>query len=45
MTDLQKYRDGLALAMEQRGAWPERSPWLREAVTALPRDAFAPRRL
>ncbi|WP_241681667.1 methyltransferase domain-containing protein [Streptomyces sp. CB01881] len=32
-------------AMAGRGAWPERSPWLREAVAALPRDLFAPDRL
>jgi protein-L-isoaspartate O-methyltransferase len=31
--------------MEQRGAWPADSPWLREAMAALPRDAFAPDRL
>ncbi|MEV0537696.1 methyltransferase domain-containing protein [Kitasatospora sp. NPDC050463] len=45
MTDLPECRDGLARSMEQRGAWPERSPWLRAAVTALPRDLFAPARL
>ncbi|MGV9267622.1 methyltransferase domain-containing protein [Kitasatospora sp. NPDC003701] len=32
-------------AMVARGAWPERSPWLREAVAALPREEFAPDRL
>ncbi|MFC8454096.1 methyltransferase domain-containing protein [Kitasatospora sp. NPDC057223] len=42
MTGLQEWRDGLAEAMDQRGAWPGRSPWLREAVAALPRDLFAP---
>ncbi|MEU6239521.1 hypothetical protein ABZ885_42025, partial [Kitasatospora sp. NPDC047058] len=31
--------------MAARGAWPERSPWLRAAVAALPRDRFAPDRL
>ncbi|MCZ4122725.1 protein-L-isoaspartate O-methyltransferase [Streptomyces sp. H39-S7] len=31
--------------MEQHGQWPERSPWIREAVGALPRDRFAPDRL
>ncbi|MET8625986.1 methyltransferase domain-containing protein [Kitasatospora sp. NPDC004669] len=31
--------------MEQRGAWPVDSPWLRQAMAALPRDAFAPDRL
>ncbi|WP_406210483.1 methyltransferase domain-containing protein [Kitasatospora sp. NBC_01560] len=29
--------------MAARGAWPERSRWLRKAVTELPRDLFAPR--
>jgi hypothetical protein len=32
----------LADAMERRGAWPERSPWIRQAVDALPRHLFAP---
>ncbi|WP_236654788.1 protein-L-isoaspartate O-methyltransferase [Streptacidiphilus anmyonensis] len=32
-------------AMAERGAWPERSAWLREACAALPRDRFAPERL
>ncbi len=31
--------------MEQRGDWPERSPWIRQAVDALPRHMFAPDRL
>jgi protein-L-isoaspartate O-methyltransferase len=31
--------------MERRGLWPERSPWLRAAVDALPREDFAPDRL
>lgn len=31
--------------MERRGAWPQDSPWLREAFAALPRDLFAPDRL
>ncbi|MDJ0346827.1 protein-L-isoaspartate O-methyltransferase [Streptomyces sp. H10-C2] len=35
----------LADDMEQRGQWPERSPWIRLAVGALPRDEFAPDRL
>ncbi|MFE2723949.1 methyltransferase domain-containing protein [Kitasatospora sp. NPDC059327] len=43
--DLVKWRAGLDEAMEARGAWPERAPWLREAVAALPRDRFAPERL
>ncbi|MFB7665999.1 methyltransferase domain-containing protein [Kitasatospora sp. NPDC056138] len=43
--DLAAYRARLAGAMEQRGAWPERSAWIREAVEALPRDLFAPDRL
>ncbi|MFE2726858.1 protein-L-isoaspartate O-methyltransferase [Kitasatospora sp. NPDC059327] len=43
--DLVKWRAVLDEAMEARGAWPERAPWLREAVAALPRDRFAPERL
>ncbi|MFI8251494.1 protein-L-isoaspartate O-methyltransferase [Kitasatospora sp. NPDC085930] len=43
--DLVGWRAGLDEAMEARGAWPERAPWLREAVSALPRDWFAPERL
>jgi protein-L-isoaspartate(D-aspartate) O-methyltransferase len=38
-------RARLAAQMERRGAWPDRSPWIREAVDALPRDEFAPGRL
>ncbi|WP_380282603.1 methyltransferase domain-containing protein [Kitasatospora purpeofusca] len=43
--DLAKRRAVLDEAMDARGDWPERSPWLREAVAALPRDLFAPERL
>lgn len=32
----------LAAAMEERGDWPDRSPWIRHAVENLPRDQFAP---
>jgi protein-L-isoaspartate O-methyltransferase len=42
---LSERRRRLADAMEQRGDWPSRSPWIREAVDALPRDRFAPDRL
>ncbi|MGH3313958.1 MAG: methyltransferase domain-containing protein [Streptomyces sp.] len=35
----------LAEAMERRGDWPVDSPWVREAVEAVPRHAFAPERL
>lgn len=45
MTDLETRRRQLAEAMDERGAWPERSPWIREAVGALPRHGFAPDRL
>lgn len=45
MTDLETARQHLAEAMEQRGDWPDRSPWIRGAVAALPRDRFAPTRL
>ncbi|GLF94095.1 methyltransferase domain-containing protein [Streptomyces yaizuensis] len=31
--------------MQERGDWPERSPWIRQAVDRLPRDVFAPDRL
>ncbi|MFF7094489.1 methyltransferase domain-containing protein [Streptomyces rubradiris] len=40
-----RLRRSLAAAMDQRGDWPERSPWIREAVDALPRDRFAPDRV
>lgn len=42
---LQQLRQQLAAAMEQRGDWPNGSPWIRHAVDALPRDGFAPDRL
>jgi protein-L-isoaspartate O-methyltransferase len=42
---LEAWRQQLADAMEQRGDWPGRSPWIRHAVTALPRDTYAPNRL
>jgi protein-L-isoaspartate O-methyltransferase len=40
-----EYSSRLAAVMERRGAWPERSPWIRQAVEALPRHEFAPDRL
>ncbi|MGW7005102.1 methyltransferase domain-containing protein [Streptomyces sp. NPDC054933] len=40
-----KRRRWLADAMERRGDWPDRSPWIRQAVEALPRHQFAPGRL
>ena len=43
--NLDTLRQQLADAMEQRGDWPQRSPWIRQAVTTLPRDLFAPDRL
>ncbi|MDY0812074.1 protein-L-isoaspartate O-methyltransferase family protein [Kitasatospora purpeofusca] len=43
--DLTDRRTRLDAVMEQRNAWPKDSPWLREAMAALPRDAFAPDRL
>ncbi|MFI6448354.1 methyltransferase domain-containing protein [Kitasatospora sp. NPDC050543] len=43
--DLTSWRAHLEAAMDARGAWPRRSPWIRDAVTALPRDRFAPDRL
>ncbi|MFD5615131.1 methyltransferase domain-containing protein [Kitasatospora sp. NPDC127060] len=38
-------RAALDAAMEEGGAWPAGSPWVREAMAAVPRDAFAPERL
>ncbi|MES9523785.1 protein-L-isoaspartate O-methyltransferase family protein [Streptomyces capoamus] len=35
----------LATVMDQRGDWPERSAWIRDAVNVLPRHRFAPQRL
>ncbi|WP_234371177.1 methyltransferase domain-containing protein [Streptomyces sp. XY431] len=43
--DLAKRRAVLDEALAAGGDWPERSPWLREAVAALPREMFAPDRL
>lgn len=40
--DLQR---SLAVAMDQRGDWPERSAWIRQAVDVLPRHRFAPERV
>lgn len=45
MSEFGEQRERLADAMERRGAWPSRSPWIRQAVDALPRHAFAPERL
>ncbi|MET9401956.1 methyltransferase domain-containing protein [Kitasatospora sp. NPDC002965] len=45
MTGPAPLRARLDEAMDERGAWPARAPWLREAVAALPRDVFAPDRL
>jgi protein-L-isoaspartate O-methyltransferase len=42
---LAQWRQHLADAMERRGDWPARSPWIRRAVAALPRDRYAPDRL
>ncbi|KOG85196.1 hypothetical protein [Streptomyces varsoviensis] len=35
----------LDVAMERRGLWRGRSPWIRRAVRELPRHRFAPDRL
>lgn len=45
MADFGERRQRLAEAMERRGAWPARSPWIRRAVDAVPRHLFAPDRL
>ncbi|MFE5587270.1 protein-L-isoaspartate O-methyltransferase [Kitasatospora sp. NPDC056531] len=43
--DLVGHRERMDAVMEQCGVWPADSPWVREAMAALPRDAFAPDRL
>lgn len=45
MTEFEAERQRLADAMEERGAWFERSEWIRQAVDALSRHRFAPDRL
>ncbi|MEU0807418.1 protein-L-isoaspartate O-methyltransferase [Streptomyces sp. NPDC005970] len=45
MTQFEERRMRLAEAMEAGGDWPDRSPWIRDAVAALPRHLFAPDRL
>ncbi|WP_234357032.1 methyltransferase domain-containing protein [Streptomyces sp. NBRC 110028] len=45
MTGQEELRAALDAAMDQRGAWPGRSPWIRTAVAEVPRHAFAPDRL
>lgn len=45
MTDLERAHRRLAAAMDRRGDWPARSPWIRQAVDALPRHLFAADRL
>ncbi|MET9512027.1 methyltransferase domain-containing protein [Streptomyces flavidovirens] len=42
MSQLAEQRRRLDAEMEQRGAWPARAPWIRQAAGDLPRDAFAP---
>jgi protein-L-isoaspartate(D-aspartate) O-methyltransferase len=45
LTGIEERRKLLDAAMDQRGCWPERSPWIRDAVEAVPRHLFAPDRL
>ncbi|MFC9222343.1 methyltransferase domain-containing protein [Streptomyces hygroscopicus] len=45
MTDHEQLRAALDAAMDQRGAWPDRAPWIRQAVGAVPRHRFAPDQL
>lgn len=45
MSSFDEWRRRLARVMEQRGDWPARSPWVRQAVDALARDRFAPERV
>lgn len=42
LSDFSEQRGRLAAAMERRGAWPSRSPWIRQAIEAVPRHDFAP---
>jgi protein-L-isoaspartate(D-aspartate) O-methyltransferase len=42
VTEFAEERQRLADAMETRRDWPERSPWIRQAVDVLPRHLFAP---
>lgn len=44
-TAAEQARRRLDAAMAEAGLWPQRSPWIREAVARWPRDAFAPGRL
>ncbi|WP_432155001.1 methyltransferase domain-containing protein [Streptomyces tricolor] len=43
--DVDSLQRRLATAMDQRGDWPDRSAWIRDAVDALPRHRFAPERI
>lgn len=45
MDSFDEWRRRLADAMERRGDWPARAPWVREAVGAVPRDQFVPERV
>ncbi|WP_405501672.1 methyltransferase domain-containing protein [Streptomyces niveus] len=45
MDSFDEWRRRLADAMERRGDWPARAPWVREAVDAVPRDQFVPERV
>ncbi|WP_405656953.1 protein-L-isoaspartate O-methyltransferase [Streptomyces sp. RK9] len=45
VSELGELQHRLAAAMEQRGAWPRRSAWIRQTIEALPRHDFAPERL
>ncbi|MFJ9841126.1 protein-L-isoaspartate O-methyltransferase [Kitasatospora sp. NPDC101155] len=43
--DLVGHRTHLDAVLDRRGVWSACASWLREAMAALPRDAFAPDRL
>ncbi|MFE3206166.1 methyltransferase domain-containing protein [Embleya sp. NPDC059237] len=43
--DLDGFRGRAMEAMDARRAWPGHAPWVRDAVEALPRHVFAPKRL
>jgi protein-L-isoaspartate(D-aspartate) O-methyltransferase len=45
LIEIEERRKLLDAAMDQQGCWPERSPWIRDAVESVPRHLFAPDRL
>ncbi|MEE1927421.1 methyltransferase domain-containing protein [Streptomyces sp. TRM 70351] len=45
MASTEDLREQAAQAMADGGRWPADSPWVRQAMQALPRDRYAPGRL